>query len=652
MFVVEWPRGEARDCKSLYTGSNPVSTSTNFQGCPKTRAQDSELLSYSPFIRALFLYFVGVQIDENEIVHNFKGESPIKTLLFLMQDQRKNILLAIIFFSIKHSPSWFIPLITANLIDVVVQKQGLVTLALNSAALIIVVLQNFPTNLLYVHFLAKAVRDIENRLRSALVVRMQQLSIGFYQRTNAGALQTKVVRDVENIEQMLRHMSDGGLAAINSFMGAVIITAVRVPSFLVFFLLVAPIASIAIIRMRRSLNDFNEDFRSEIERMSSRVNEMTTLLPVTRAHGLESRALGTMRESFSSVKTAGLRLDKINGKFNAAAWVTFQMANVLCLILSAYFAMNGMYGISAGDVVLLTSYFGMLIGSVILLASLAPAIAKGLSSVRSLSEVLESPDLEINQGKKSVEKVTGDILFKDVEFTYSTNHKPSLTGISFSAQPGKMIALVGPSGSGKSTLINLIIGFLRPTSGSITLDGENMQNLDLRSMRKSLSVVPQESVLFDGSIFENIAYGLSKVTAEEMESALRVANAWDFVSSFELGVHTIVGERGARLSGGQKQRLAIARALIRNPRILILDEATSALDSESEKLIQSALKNLMQDRTTFVVAHRLSTIKEAHLILVLDDGRIVQSGRHEDLRNTPGLYQRLCDAQSFISEES
>ena len=650
--MVEWPRGEARDCKSLYTGSNPVSTSTNSLRCPKVKPRDSELLSFSPFIRGLFLYFVGVQIDENEIVHHFKGESPIKTLLFLMQDQRKNILLAIFFFSIKHSPSWFIPLITANLIDVVVQKQGLVTLALNSAALIIVVLQNFPTNLLYVHYLAKAVRDIENRLRSALVVRMQQLSIGFYQRTNAGALQTKVVRDVENIEQMLRHMSDGGLAAINSFMGAVIITAVRVPSFLVFFLLVAPIASIAIIRMRRSLNDFNEDFRSEIERMSSRVNEMTTLLPVTRAHGLESRALGTMRESFSSVKAAGLRLDKINGKFNAAAWVTFQMANVFCLILSAYFAMNGMYGISAGDVVLLTSYFGMLIGSVILLASLAPAIAKGLSSVRSLSEVLESPDLEINQGKKSVTKVVGDILFKDVEFTYSTNHKPSLSGISFSAEPGKMIALVGPSGSGKSTLINLIIGFLRPTGGSITLDGANMQTLDLRSMRKSLSVVPQESVLFDGTIFENIAYGLSEVTAEEMENALRVANAWDFVSAFELGVHTIVGERGARLSGGQKQRLAIARALIRNPRILILDEATSALDSESEKLIQSALKLLMKDRTTFVVAHRLSTIKEAHLILVLDEGSIVQSGRHNELRNTPGLYQRLCDAQSFISEES
>ena len=592
-----------------------------------------------------------MQLDDNEIVHQFKGESPVKTLLFLLKDQKRNVLLAVLFFSIKHSPSWFIPLITANLIDIVVQKKGFVEFSINSFALILVVLQNFPTNLLYVRYLAMAVRDVENRLRSALVVRMQQLSIGYYQRTNAGALQTKVVRDVENIEQMLRHMSDGGLAAINSFMGAVIITAIRVPSFLIFFLLVAPIASLAIIRMRRSLNEYNEDFRTEIERMSSRVNEMTTLLPVTRAHGLEANALGAMRDSFSSVKNAGLRLDKINGKFNAAAWVTFQMANVLCLVLSAYFAMTGRYGISVGDVVLLTSYFGMLIGSVILLASLAPAIAKGLSSVRSLSEVLESPDLEINQGKIEVKNVVGEIEFDRVEFTYPTNHKPSLADITFSAAPGKMVALVGPSGSGKSSLVNLVIGFLRPTAGKIMLDGKDMQTLDLRTMRKHLSVVPQESVLFDGTIFENIAYGLSDVQLSDVEQALRDANAWDFVRAFDLGVNTLVGERGARLSGGQKQRLAIARALIRNPRILILDEATSALDSESERLIQSALKTLMADRTTFVVAHRLSTIKEANLILVLDEGRIVQSGRHDELRNTEGLYQRLCDAQSFITDE-
>jgi len=589
-----------------------------------------------------------MQVQDSELVHQFKGESPIRTLRYLLSSQRKNVALAIIFFSIKHSPAWLIPVITANLIDIVVQKKSTLDLAFNAAALIFVVAQNFPTNLLYVRFLATAIRDTENRLRSALVVRMQQLSIGYYQKTNAGALQTKVVRDVENIEQMLRHMSDGGLAALNGLAGAIVVTAIRVPNFLIFFILVAPIASITIIRLRKSLNEYNEDFRSQIEKMSSRVNEMTTLLTVTRAHGLERRAVRRMKDSFATVQEAGLKLDRINGRFNAAAWVTFQMANVFCLILSAYFAFNNKFGISAGDVVLLTSNFGMLIGSIILLASLAPSISKGFASITSLGEVLESPDLEVNQGKKSVDAVDGVIEFSDVSFTYPTNHKPSLSDITFSASPGKMIALVGPSGSGKSTLINLVIGFLRPNLGAIHIDGADYKELDLRTVRKFLSVVPQESVLFDGTIAENISYGLSDVTSQEIESALRDANAWDFVQAFDDGVETIVGERGARLSGGQRQRLAIARALIRNPRILILDEATSALDSESEKLIQDALSRLMKDRTTFVVAHRLSTVQEADQILVLDEGKIVESGTHSELVNHNGLYRRLYDAQSFI----
>ena len=589
-----------------------------------------------------------MQVEDSELVHQFKGESPIRTLRYLLSGQRKNLALAIFFFSIKHSPSWLIPVITANLIDIVVQRKSVTDLAINSAILIFVVTQNFPTNLLYVRFLAIAIRETENRLRSALVARMQQLSIGYYQKTNAGALQTKVVRDVENIEQMLRHMSDGGLAALNGLAGAIIVTAIRVPNFLIFFILVAPLASITIIRLRKSLNEYNEDFRSQVEQMSSRVNEMTTLLAVTRAHGLERRAVGRMKDSFASVQVAGLKLDRINGRFNAAAWVTFQLANVFCLILSAYFALNNQFGISAGDVVLLTANFGMLIGSIILLASLAPAIAKGFASITSLGEVLESPDLEINQGKRVVDQVDGVIEFKDVSFTYPTNHKPTLNHITFSASPGKMVALVGPSGSGKSTLINLVIGFLRPSQGSICIDGADNKDLDLRTVRKFLSVVPQESVLFDGTISENISYGLSGVSSQEIEKALKDANAWDFVHAFDDGVETIVGERGARLSGGQRQRLAIARALIRNPRILILDEATSALDSESEKLIQVALSPLMKNRTTFVVAHRLSTVQEADQILVLDEGKIVESGTHSELVSQQGLYRHLYDAQSFI----
>jgi ATP-binding cassette subfamily B protein len=192
---------------------------------------------------------------------------------------------------------------------------------------------------------------------------------------------------------------------------------------------------------------------------------------------------------------------------------------------------------------------------------------------------------------------------------------------------------------------------LRPSSGSIRVDNLDYKDLDLRTVRKFLSVVPQESVLFDGTIAENISYGLSDVSESDIRRALKDANALEFVEAFDDGIETIVGERGARLSGGQRQRLAIARALIRNPRILILDEATSALDSESERLIQDALSRLMLNRTTFVVAHRLSTIKEADLILVLEDGAIVQTGTHAQLVLESGVYKRLYDAQSFIPEE-
>ena len=403
--------------------------------------------------------------------------------------------------------------------------------------------------------------------------------------------------------------------------------------------------------MRKTLNSHNEDFRSEIERMSSRVNEMTTLLPITRAHGLEKNALKTMYTSFTSVKSAGLRLDRLQGHFTAIAWVTFQLTYVICVGFAAWCAITGFLPITAGGVVMLSSYFGMLVGSVLLLTSIAPMLSKGLTSIRSLGELLESPDLESNSGKRAVSTVDGKVEFRDVSFTYPTNHKPSLAKINVLAEPGRMIALVGPSGSGKSTFINLVIGFLRPTSGSITLDGVDMASIDLRSSRKFLSVVAQDTILFDGTVYENITYGMPEPTPAAAEAALRAANAWEFVAKLPDGMDTIVGERGSRISGGQKQRLANARAIIRDPRILVLDEATSALDSESERLIQSALHELMKSRTTFVVAHRLSTVKEAHLILVLEDGVIVESGTHRELVSRSGTYRRLYDAQSFIPDD-
>ncbi len=586
----------------------------------------------------------------SEVEHRYVGESPIKTLFYLFEEQKLRVFLAFIFFCIKHSPTWVIPLLTANTIDVIASHKSLNRLLVNLAILFLVTIQNWPMNLLYVKFQSKAIREVENRLRSALVERMQQLTMGFYLKSNAGVLQTKIVRDVENIEQMVRSLSDGGSTAINGVVGAILITAIKVPLFLPFFLILAPLIALFIAKLRFRLRSRNEEFRGEIEEMSARVNEMTTLMPITRAHGLEQSALQTMYDSFSNVKRAGLRLDIFNAKFNALAWVTFQLANVLCLGVASYCALKGKFGVTIGDVVLLTSFFGQLIGSVILLSSLMPQIAKGFASIRSLGEVLESPDVEANANKPEMPEVVGAVTFENVSFTYPTSNRSALSNINLNAKPGEMIALVGPSGSGKSTFINLVIGFLRPQSGEIAIDGKDLSKFDLRTYRRHISVVPQESVLFEGSVRDNVTYGLGSVSDKRVSQALEAANASEFVAELPDGVDTLVGERGARISGGQKQRLAIARALIRNPRILILDEATSALDSQSETAIQSALELLMKDRTTFVVAHRLSTVRRADLILVLDKGQLVEQGTHDQLVTSGGLYQQLFEAQTFLNE--
>jgi ATP-binding cassette subfamily B protein len=590
------------------------------------------------------------RIRTAETEHRYKGENPGKTLLYLFEEQKIRVLIAFIFYTIKHSPTWVIPLLTANAIDIIATHQSLTKLLINIGILVLVTLQNWPMNLLFVKFQSRAIREVENRLRSALVERLAQVSMGFYLKTNAGVLQNKIVRDVENIEQMVRTLSDGGSMAINGVVGAIVITAIKVPLFLPFFLVLAPLISLFVIKLRSTLRSRNEDFREEVETMSARVNEMTTLMPITRAHGLEESALQTMYLSFGNVKRAGLRLDIFNAKFNALAWVTLQLANVSCMAFASYCALEGKLGVSIGDVVLLTSFFGQLVGSVLIFSNLMPQIAKGFASIRSLGEVLEVPDLEANEGKPEMSQVIGEVEFKNVSFTYQQGNRAAIDEVSLKALPGQMIALVGPSGSGKSTLINLIIGFLRPQSGSITIDGRDLSQFDLRTFRKFISVVPQESVLFEGSVRDNITYGLGEVSSERVYSALDAANALEFVNELPDGVDTLVGERGARISGGQKQRLAISRALIRDPRVLILDEATSALDSQSERAIQGALESLMKERTTFVVAHRLSTVQRADLILVLEKGRLVESGRHADLVHAGGRYQGLYEAQAFIGE--
>ncbi|WP_413354466.1 ABC transporter ATP-binding protein [Microbacterium sp. 1P06AB] len=577
------------------------------------------------------------------------GDRPARSVLRLLARRPGRMTVAVLAFAAKEIPLWFLPVITAAVIDVVAGRGDVSQVMWWFVVAAVLLLQNYPNHILYTRSFMTVVRDTGADLRNALAERLQSLSIGYHTRISSSIVQTKVVRDVENVELMLQQVTHPLLSATMVMIGAISMTAIAVPAFLPVYALAVPIAIGIRYAMRRRSHARNASFRREVETLSARVGEMASLIPVTRAHGLEQTAVTRVATGADGVRRAGLHLDMLNGHVASVSWVAMQLLGVGCLVLAATFSLTGILPITPGEVVLLSTYFTLLTQGLTQLLMLIPVGARGLESVRSIAEVLQDPDLEQNAGKRRVDAVTGDLALEHASHRYAGAAEDALHEIDLRIPAGATVAFVGSSGSGKSTMLNLILGFLRPTSGRILLDGDDMQDLDLRTVRRFVSVVPQESVLFEGTIRENVAYGLGDVDDTRIERALRDANAWAFVQDQPQGWDTVVGERGARLSGGQRQRLAIARALIRDPRILLLDEATSALDPESEELVKEALGRLMIGRTTLVVAHRLSTVRQADVIVVLERGEIVESGSHDELLGRGGRYAQLHLTQAGLA---
>lgn len=574
---------------------------------------------------------------------SFNQSHPLKTLVRLYEGQHRNLILAVIFYVIKHSPVWVLPIVSANIINIVSnpEQSSLQTLVTNVIVMIFLLLQNIPAHTMYVRFLSKAVWSVQTRLRSAMVRRLQQLSISYHNDSQSGRLQTKVLRDVEAVEMLSHQLINGFASGTISIVVAFTYTLSKNPLIAMFYVLTIPVASVLVYMFRGKMKSQNREFRQEIENMTASVSETIDMIPLTRAHGLETVEIKKTDSALDKVRDKGFRLDILNAVFGSSAWVVFQVFQVLCLLLTGYMAYKKM--IPAGDIVLYQGFFNTIISAVSNMINIYPQLAKGMESINSIGEIMANEDIEDNIGKKQVTAVAGEFKFENLYFSYVEEH--AVRNFNLEVQKGESIALVGASGAGKSTVLNLIIGLQQPTSGRVLLDGQDMSTLDLRTYRRHIAVVPQNTLLFSGSIKDNITYGLEDVSEERFNRVLEMSNAKEFIEQLPEGADTLIGEHGNRLSGGQRQRIAIARALVRDPQIIILDEATSALDSISEYQVQLAIQELIKGRTTFIVAHRLSTIRNVDRIVVMKDGSCVEVGTYKELIELDGEFRKLKELQ-------
>ncbi len=596
---------------------------------------------------SLLLYSAGYMRKKKQHTgeYFYDKHRPLATFYHLFDNEQKNLTLATLFLVIKHSPVWILPIAIANVVNILVSGDpgpfpGIIT---NLVVMTVFILQNIATHTLYVRFFAISSREIEARLRTALIQRLQQLSIAFHDTYRSGTIQSKVLRDVDSILNMITQIFSNVILAVITVVFAFVVTLARKPELSLLFVVLVPaaVALMYVFRNRMQIN--NTELRLSIERMSARISEMIEMIPITRAHALEKVEMKSMGAQMESVKKRGVRLDVVNAVFGATSWAVFQTFQLACLGITAVLALAKT--IPVGDVVLYQSFFSQITGAVNLVLAIYPQVTRGYDAFVSLGDILESPDVEHNEGKLRIARVRGEFSFERVSFAYPNTKSHAVNDFSLSVKAGESIAVVGESGSGKSTLMQLLIGFRRPRAGRILLDGTDMQEIDLRDYRRHLSVVPQNTILFSGTIRENISYGLKNVTDRQIFDAINAANAYEFISALPEGLETQLGERGAKLSGGQKQRIAIARAVIRDPAVLLFDEATSSLDVLSEKLVQDALMKLIRGRTTFIVAHRLSTIRNVDRIVVMKKGNAVEIGTFSQLMEKKTEFAKLKSLQ-------
>ncbi|HCG72745.1 MAG TPA: hypothetical protein DE038_05515 [Nitrospina sp.] len=487
------------------------------------------------------------------------------------------------------------------------------------------------------------------QFREKLFAHIHHLPFGFFEENETGKLISRINNDVAIMQSTVTRLLKEFLQNSVTLIGLMIWVFYLKWDWALMALIVFPVMIFPVSNIGRKLKKFSHKGQEILGNINATVLESFSGVKIVRAFGLEPREL----KKFQNYNDDYLKVMKKNVKY---VEMTSPFLEVLGVASSAFILWYGGSQVLSGEIsqgtflAFIVALF-MMYTPIRILFKIMASVQTSLAGAERVFEILDLPEEKVREGQKELIDFKGKIEFQDVCFSYPSRAKMVLDKINLTVNKSEVIAIVGMSGAGKTTLVDLLFRFFDVTSGKILIDGEDIQSFKLSSLRNHLALVTQETFLFNDTILNNIAFGKKcESTREEILDAAKAAHVDYFVEHIEEGYETLIGERGVKLSGGQKQRIAIARAILRNAPILILDEATSALDSESEKLVQEALHNLMEHRTSFVIAHRLSTIKHANRILVMDDGKIVESGTHQSLLASSGLYQKYYNMQ-FIDLE-
>ena len=490
-------------------------------------------------------------------------------------------------------------------------------------------------------------------LRRELFDHLVAFPPGFYTGRRTGELTSRLTADIGLLQGILSHQLAEGARQVMALTGGIVILTLMQPKLMLAAVGVMPLVVGSAMLFGRRLKRITTSVQDELADSTAAADEALGQIRVVQGFVQQQRESRRYGEKIMAVVTAALRRARVRAFFFGAITFTTFAGVTAVLYVGGLLVLAG--DLTAGELVTFLLYTISIAAAIGALAQFFTSYQEAVGAAERVFELIErTPEItDPAQPTPLPHPVRGEVEFSDVTFSYhdDADQPPTLDRISFRMAPGEVVALVGPSGAGKTTVVSLLPRFWDVQHGAITLDGIDIRTLALADLRHAVGVVPQEPALFSGSIAENIAYGQPDAPEADIEAAARVANAHDFIVTLPEGYATRVGERGVKLSGGQRQRIAIARAVLKNPAVLVLDEATSSLDTESERLVESALERLMVGRSTLIIAHRLSTVQRADRLMVLDHGRIVEEGSHSELLRRGGIYARLFQMQFRDDED-